>query len=130
GSRSGAVHLRLPFGALFEDRQTVEQFRTNERVKASTTVDAPISTLTTVRVLVVEDEPDLADAISRGLRREGYAVDVAHDGGEAVEKLSYTTYDLVCLDLTLPRVDGREVCRQIRAGETASSDARVLMLTA
>jgi DNA-binding response OmpR family regulator len=83
-----------------------------------------------VRVLVVEDEADLAQAVATGLRREGYAVDVAHDGEEALEKLGYTEYDLVCLDLTLPKVDGTEVCRRIRSGQTASSDARVLMLTA
>ena len=69
-------------------------------------------------------------AVVRGLRREGYAVDVALDGEEALEKLGYNDYDLVCLDLTLPRVGGREVCRRIRAGETASTDTRILMLTA
>ncbi|HEX2383098.1 MAG TPA: response regulator transcription factor [Acidimicrobiales bacterium] len=83
-----------------------------------------------MRLLVVEDEIDLAEAVARGLRREGYAVDIASDGDEALEKLSYTEYDLVCLDLTLPKVDGREVCRRIREGSTASSGARVLMLTA
>jgi DNA-binding response OmpR family regulator len=83
-----------------------------------------------VRVLVVEDETDLADAVATGLRREGYAVDIANDGEEALDKLAYTEYDLVCLDLTLPKVDGIEVCRRIRAGDTASTDARVLMLTA
>ncbi|HEY2813423.1 MAG TPA: response regulator transcription factor [Acidimicrobiales bacterium] len=83
-----------------------------------------------MRVLVVEDEVDLADAVARGLRREGYAVDIAGDGEEALEKLSYTEYDLVCLDLTLPKVDGLEVCRRIREGSTLSTSARVLMLTA
>ena len=83
-----------------------------------------------MRVLVVEDERDLADAVATGLRREGYAVDIANDGEEALEKLAYTEYDLVCLDLTLPKVDGIEVCRRIRHGETGSTDARVLMLTA
>jgi DNA-binding response OmpR family regulator len=72
----------------------------------------------------------MADAVARGLRREGYAVDVALDGEEALEKLGYNEYDLVCLDLTLPRVGGREVCRRIRRGDTASTGARILMLTA
>ncbi len=89
-----------------------------------------VGTVAPVRVLVVEDEVDLAEAVATGLRREGYAVDVANDGDEALAKLGYTEYDLVCLDLTLPRVDGTEVCRRIRSGETASTDARVLMLTA
>ena len=89
-----------------------------------------LDTLPSVRVLVVEDETDLADAVATGLRREGYAVDVANDGEEALEKLGYTEYDLICLDLRLPRIDGIEVCRRIRSGDTASTGARVLMLTA
>ena len=89
-----------------------------------------LGTLTPVRVLVVEDEVDLAHAVATGLRREGYAVDVVHDGDEALEKLGYTEYDVVCLDLTLPTVDGTDVCRQIRRGDTASTGARILMLTA
>lgn len=89
-----------------------------------------VGSVDAVRVLVVEDEVDLAQAVATGLRREGYAVDIANDGDAALEKLAYNEYDLVCLDLTLPKVDGTEVCRRIRAGETASTDARVLMLTA
>ena len=89
-----------------------------------------VDTVPFVRVLVVEDESDLADAVATGLRREGYAVDVAYDGEQALEKVGYTEYDVVCLDLTLPKVDGIEVCRRIRTGETASRAARVLMLTA
>jgi DNA-binding response OmpR family regulator len=83
-----------------------------------------------MRVLVVEDETDMADAVARGLRREGYAVDVAYDGTAALEKLGYVDYDVVCLDLTLPGVDGRDVCRTVRSGSTASTHARILMLTA
>ncbi|MEY2592197.1 MAG: hypothetical protein QOJ67_4181 [Acidimicrobiaceae bacterium] len=109
----------------------MEQLPSNQRVKpASGSVAAAIGTFGPVRVLVVEDEADMADAVARGLRREGYAVDVALDGEQALEKLGYNDYDLVCLDLTLPRVGGREVCRRIRAGETASTAARILMLTA
>src|SRR6266508_1869058 len=55
-----------------------------------------------MRVLVVEDEADLADAIARGLRREGYAVDVAYDGDAALDKIAVNAYDVVCLDLNLP----------------------------
>ena len=87
-----------------------------------------------MRLLVVEDEPDLAQALAAGLRREGYAVDVASDGASALERVAITDYDLVCLDLGLPDIDGREVCRRIKAepprGEGASAPARVLMLTA
>jgi DNA-binding response OmpR family regulator len=82
-----------------------------------------------MRVLVVEDEADLADAIARGLRREGYAVDVAYDGDEAVDKAAVNDYDVVCLDLNLPRLDGMEVVRRIRADDVGQP-TRVLMLTA
>jgi DNA-binding response OmpR family regulator len=81
-----------------------------------------------MRLLVVDDEIDLANAVAKGLRREGYAVDVAASGSEALDQLSYTEYDLVCLDLTMPGLDGLDVCRQLRAG--AGAQPRVLMLTA
>lgn len=86
-----------------------------------------------VRLLVVEDETDLADAIARGLRREHYAVDVAYAGAAAVDRLTANDYDLVCLDWNLPDVDGRSICGMIRRGEVAASGERrprVLMLTA
>ena len=85
-----------------------------------------------MRLLVVEDEQDLAEAIALGLRREGYAVDVAFDGEEALVKAAVYPYDLVCLDLNLPRVDGREVCRRLRSTERYDEEPspRVLMLTA
>jgi DNA-binding response OmpR family regulator len=83
-----------------------------------------------MRVLVVDDEVDLAQAIARGLRREGYAVDVAHDGEEALEKARLTPYDLICLDITMPKMDGRAVCRAIRAEPVHAEPPRILMLTA
>jgi len=86
-----------------------------------------------VRLLIVEDEADLAAAVRLGLRREGYAVDVAVDGAAALERLGTTPYDVVCLDLGLPDMDGREVCRSIRSGLAAIPDElppRILMLTA
>ena len=83
-----------------------------------------------MRVLVVEDEADLADAVARGLRREGYAVDVAYDGDEALDKAAVNAYDLVCLDLNLPGIDGIDVVRRLRADGAAAEPPRVLMLTA
>lgn len=83
-----------------------------------------------MRVLVVDDEVDLAEAVARGLRREGYAVDVAHDGDEALDKAAVHAYDLVCLDLTMPGVDGREVCRRLRRRPGPGGQPRILMLTA
>ena len=83
-----------------------------------------------MRVLVVDDEVELADAVARGLRRDGYAVDLAFDGSEALEKLAINEYDLVCLDLTMPGIGGREVCRRIRTEPLPGPPPRVLMLTA
>ena len=80
-----------------------------------------------VRVLVVEDEELLADAIARGLRREGMAVDVALDGAEALEKAAVNRYDVVVLDRDLPRVHGDDVCRRLVA---SGNQPRILMLTA
>ena len=83
-----------------------------------------------MRILVVDDEIDLTEAIARGLRRQGYAVDIANDGDEAIEKSSYTTYDLVCLDLTMPGIDGLEVCQTLRKTSPEGVIPRILMLTA
>lgn len=80
-----------------------------------------------LRVLVVEDEELLADAIARGLRREAIAVDVALDGASGLSKLHVNQYDVVVLDRDLPGVHGDDICRQL-VDDGASS--RVLMLTA
>ncbi|MGI5287559.1 response regulator transcription factor [Nonomuraea polychroma] len=80
-----------------------------------------------MRVLVVEDERMLADAIAEWLREETHAVDLAHDGEAALERIAVNDYDVVVLDRDLPRVHGDDVCRELVASE---SDARVLMLTA
>lgn len=82
-----------------------------------------------MRLLVVDDETDLADAIARGLRREGYAVDVANDGEEALEKARLNSYDVICLDITMPKIDGREVCRRLRSNG-GEDPPRILLLTA
>ncbi len=92
-------------------------------------------TVSRMRLLVVEDEPDLAEAVAKGLRRDGYAVDVALDGAEAVDRLTVNAYDLVCLDLNLPDMDGLELCRRLRTDPMMRPDEdgpapRVLMLTA
>ena len=80
-----------------------------------------------MRVLVVEDFEPMARAIGTGLRREGMAVDVVHDGHQALEHLAATSYDVVLLDRDLPGVPGDEICRRLAAGRAAS---RILMLTA
>jgi two-component system OmpR family response regulator len=80
-----------------------------------------------VRLLVVEDDPAMATMLSRGLRREGYAVDAVGTGVDAVWSITETGYDAVVLDAMIPPPDGFEVCRQIRA---AGRWVPVLMLTA
>jgi two-component system, OmpR family, response regulator VanR len=80
-----------------------------------------------VRVLLAEDERRVADAVARGLRREGMAVDVAYDGATALDKARLTPYDVVVLDRDLPELHGDDVCRTLRSEEP---DSRVLMLTA
>ena len=80
-----------------------------------------------MRILIVEDEEPLADAIARGLRREGMAVDVALDGDEGHEKATVTRYDVVVLDRDLPGMSGDELCREIVASGALT---RVIMLTA
>ena len=80
-----------------------------------------------VRVLIAEDERRLADAIARGLRREGMAVDLAPDGDEALLKARIVRYDVVVLDRDLPGVHGDEVCRQVRHERPETG---ILMLTA
>jgi DNA-binding response OmpR family regulator len=91
-----------------------------------------------MKLLVVEDEKDLADAIATGLTRQTYCVDLTYDGTEALRLIEVNKYDLLILDLNLPGVDGLEICKQVRATDStigilmvtarASQDARVLGL--
>jgi len=80
-----------------------------------------------VRLLVVEDDAKLARALGRGLRHEGYAVDVAADGDAAVMQAAVWDYDAIVLDVMLPGRDGLAVCRALRERDCW---APVLMLTA
>ena len=80
-----------------------------------------------MRVLIAEDEPRVAAAVARGLRREGMAVDVAPDGASALYKARIAPYDVVVLDRDLPELHGDEVCRELTASQPAT---KVLMLTA
>ena len=80
-----------------------------------------------MRALLVEDQPKLASLIRRGLAEEGYAVDVAPNGLEALVRAGATEYDVIVLDVMLPGIDGFEVCRRLRADGVW---APVLLLTA
>jgi DNA-binding response OmpR family regulator len=86
-----------------------------------------------VRLLIVEDEPDLANAVARGLRRNGYAVDVALSVVDAETKLRSAGYDLVCLDWNLPDGSGLSLCSHLVSGAIPTLEGerpRILMLTA
>ena len=80
-----------------------------------------------MRVLVAEDEPRVAAAVARGLRREGMAVDVASDGASALYKARVHPYDVVVLDRDLPELHGDDVCRTLTVEQPRT---KVLMLTA
>ena len=82
--------------------------------------------ITTGRVLVVEDDQEIADVLRRSLRQEGYEVKTSADGIDALDVASGFVPDLVVLDLGLPRLDGIEVCKRLRA----EGDVPILMLTA
>lgn len=80
-----------------------------------------------MRVLVVEDERQLADAIADGLKRQAIAVDVAYDGDAAWQRLTVNDYDVLVLDRDLPVMSGDEICTALVA---SGLDTRILMLTA
>ena len=80
-----------------------------------------------MRILIVEDERDLAGFIAAGLRHVGMAVDICHTGTEAILRVEVTEYDAVILDRGLPDISGDEVCRNLA---TVTSRPRILMLTA
>src|SRR5256885_6993886 len=80
-----------------------------------------------MRILVVEDERVVADAVATWLRGDAHAVDVAYDGGAALERIGVHDYDVVVLDRDVPVVHGDDVCRALTEADTS---ARVLMLTA
>ena len=81
------------------------------------------------RILVVEDERSIADLVAEALKRQGYRVETAGDGDQALEAAETTLPDLIILDLMLPKLDGWEVCRRLREEETTRR-IPIIMLTA
>lgn len=81
---------------------------------------------TTVRILVVDDEPTITEFVSHALKREGYSVDVAGTGEDALQMAAKSNYDLYVLDVMLPGLDGYELCRRLRQKTAAA----VLFLSA
>jgi two-component system OmpR family response regulator len=80
-----------------------------------------------VKVLLVEDEPDIADAVCRGLESEGFVTQVADNGVDGLWMAQEETYDVIILDIMIPQLSGYDVCRKLRAG---GSRVPILMLTA
>jgi DNA-binding response OmpR family regulator len=80
-----------------------------------------------VRILLVEDEPASAQMLAKGLREQSYAIDIASDGDAATYQAEINDYDLIILDLLLPRKDGLTVCRELRS---KGGSVPILMLTA
>jgi heavy metal response regulator len=78
-------------------------------------------------ILVVEDEIKISRFIKKGLEMEHYTVDAAYDGQEALDKAEVNTYDLIILDIMLPKIDGIEVCKKLRNNKV---DSPIIMLTA
>src|SRR6266849_2128132 len=85
--------------------------------------------MTKQRILIIEDERALTDVLTYNLQREGYETIVAHDGQEGLRKAQTLLPDLILLDLMLPVLNGLEVCRQLRAGQS-TRHIPILMLTA
>lgn len=83
-------------------------------------------TVSPARVLIVDDEINLAEGIRENLEIEGYSTDVAHDGAEGLEKLRTESFDLVLLDVMMPKIDGLQVCARLRE---AGNQTPVLFLT-
>jgi DNA-binding response OmpR family regulator len=80
-----------------------------------------------MRVLVVEDQPNVSNYVRRALEEQGYAVDLAHTGREALDWAAIVEYDIIILDIMLPEIDGIAVCRRLRS---QNNQAAILMLTA
>src|SRR6266851_928530 len=79
------------------------------------------------RILIVEDEPDIALGLEEDLRRQGYEVEIVGDGESAVRRARGETWDLILLDVMLPRLDGFEVCRELRRARIKTP---IILLTA
>lgn len=89
--------------------------------------NSPLQGEETMRILIVEDDTDLGEFIGKGLREERYAVDLAVDGEEGLQLAGENPYQLIILDIMLPKLDGLTVCRRLRA---SGNTTPILLLTA
>lgn len=83
--------------------------------------------MTVMRLLIIEDERTLCDAVSKSLEKDGFEVDVCYTGAEALEKTGTDKYDLIILDLNLPRMDGMDILKKLRLND---QETKVLILSA
>ena len=83
--------------------------------------------MTVMRLLIIEDERTLCDAVSKSLEKDGFEVDVCYTGAEALEKTGADKYDLIILDLNLPRMDGMDILKKLRLND---QETKVLILSA
>ena len=83
--------------------------------------------MTIMRLLIIEDERTLCDAVSKSLEKDGFEVDVCYTGAEALEKTGTDKYDLIILDLNLPRMDGMDILKKLRLND---QETKVLILSA
>ncbi|MGE0083060.1 MAG: response regulator transcription factor [Desulfococcaceae bacterium] len=81
------------------------------------------------RILVVDDEPDFAAIVQKNLKKEGFDVEVAYDGVQALEKVKANPPDAIVLDVMMPEKDGYEVCRELKSSD-AYRNIPIVMLTA
>jgi two-component system alkaline phosphatase synthesis response regulator PhoP len=81
------------------------------------------------RILVVDDEPDFAAIVQKNLKKEGFDVEIAYDGVQAMEKIKANPPDAIVLDVMMPEKDGYEVCKELKESEDYC-DIPILMLTA
>jgi two-component system alkaline phosphatase synthesis response regulator PhoP len=81
------------------------------------------------RILVVDDEPDFASIVQKNLQKEGFDVEVAYDGVQALQKINANPPDAIILDVMMPEKDGYEVCRELKSSEKFSN-IPIVMLTA
>ena len=116
--KSPPVHIWQPAG-----RPTLRHTR---RDRTATPPPAGILPRMDARILLVEDDPSIREVTAIGLRNAGFSVETAADGAEGLERFAAEPFDLVLLDVMLPRLDGLEVCREIRRTSTVP----VVMLTA
>ncbi|MCH6258490.1 transporter substrate-binding domain-containing protein [Puniceicoccaceae bacterium K14] len=128
----GDIHMQSEIGDGSSFGFTVDYARADEAEKALITqpVKIPYKSASTKRVLVVDDKLYNLQYLERFLSEQGFSVDLAQDGEEALESWAKNSPDILLLDIRMPKVDGYEVVKQIRNSESGNSNTKILALTA